>query len=621
MGQIMKNASSETHVPARESTALVRVAWPAFLLGLVFLGWCAGNGKWTPAAWRYPTAYTEPEKGDVVHALAMMKAGANGEFLPLGWKGAKDLGAPFEANWNDWPLVEEVLVVLFSGLGSVFGLFAGMNIATVLAHLTAAAAFYWLARTENCSRLCAFVAALAYGLAPFIFAQSPFHITTEYVWHVPLFLPIWRWSATAPGIEWGSRKFWYAVTVAAVAGLQSPYFTNILCQLTLLGAVALYWRDRSWPPLKSALAVIGTAAVAFAVMNLDTWTYKAVHGANPGALVREYKWLEIYGLKLVDLVVPPVTHHAEMFSRFAQAHRAAAPLQDEGSYLGIVGILSLGWLVGTAVSDVVRGRANALPLAAWQVLWIVLCVSTGGLNSILGAFGFTLFRTGCRYSIVILAIVLLYAAQRLTAWQEEQEAANGAGAAKLFSKVAAAFLCALILWDQVPRAPTMAQTTAIARQVDGDREFVGKMETVLPPGSMVFQLPVMDFPESPLPGIPSYDHFRPYLYSQHLRFSFGSMKGRPREQWQHELQKLLLDGAQINQEAKKIQFNTANVRRAVDELQRLGFKAIYINRNGFPDRGKGLEEALLEIGYDKPPIRNATGDLVCIQLTEKAVDK
>ena len=119
----MKNASSETHVPARESTALVRVAWPAFLLGLVFLGWCAGNGKWTPAAWRYPTAYTEPEKGDVVHALAMMKAGANGEFLPLGWKGAKDLGAPFEANWNDWPLVEEVLVVLFSGLGSVFGLF------------------------------------------------------------------------------------------------------------------------------------------------------------------------------------------------------------------------------------------------------------------------------------------------------------------------------------------------------------------------------------------------------------------------------------------------------------------------------------------------------------------
>ena len=70
MGQIMKNASSETHVPARESTALVRVAWPAFLLGLVFLGWCAGNGKWTPAAWRYPTAYTEPEKGDVVHALA-----------------------------------------------------------------------------------------------------------------------------------------------------------------------------------------------------------------------------------------------------------------------------------------------------------------------------------------------------------------------------------------------------------------------------------------------------------------------------------------------------------------------------------------------------------------------
>ena len=51
------------------------------------------------------------------------------------------------------------------------------------------------------------------------------------------------------------------------------------------------------------------------------------------------------------------------------------------------------------------------------MLWIVLCFSTGGLNAILGSFGFTYFRAGSRYSVVILAIVLLYAAQRLTALQ------------------------------------------------------------------------------------------------------------------------------------------------------------------------------------------------------------
>lgn len=602
------------------SDALPTWLLPLLLLVVVGLAWCAGNDRWSPASWGVPTAYLEPDKGDVVHALAMMKAVGDGEFVPLAWKTVGSLGAPRSANWNDWPFVEELLVVFYGLLGGLFGLFAGLNVGTIVAHLSAAAAFYVVARWEDCDRTWAFVAALAFGLAPFIFAQSPFHITTEYVWHVPLFLPIWRWIATEPGIVWGSRRFWFAVVVGCITGLQSPYWTNIFCQLTLLGAGAMYWRHRSWPAFRSALAVIGAAAVAFALMNIDTWTYRLVNGPNPGALSREYKWMEIYGLKLVDLVIPPVTHHSNAFAAFAIKHKIgnpaqgippASPLQDEGSYLGIVGLLALGWLAGTAVSDAVKGKANDISLAAWQVLWIVICFTTGGLNAILGAFGFTLFRTGQRYSIVILAIVLLYAAQRLTAWQQTRRVHGGTSLGML---AAAAAVCGLILWDQVPRAPAQEQTATIARQVAADREFTEKMEAALPAGAMVFQFPVMEFPESPMPGVPSYDHFRPYLYSKHLRYSFGSMKGRERERWQPAVQAKFFEGATLDREAGAIRVNSANAKAAVEELKRLGFSAIYVNRNGFPDRGKGIEEALLDLGYTKPPLRNATGDLACIIL-------
>jgi phosphoglycerol transferase len=178
--------------------------------------------------------------------------------------------------------------------------------------------------------------------------------------------------------------------------------------------------------------------------------------------------------------------------------------------------------------------------------------------------------------------------------------------------------CLVILWDQVPRAPTAEEVTTIARQVEADREFTEKMEAALPEAAMVFQLPVMEFPESPTPGVPPYDHFRPYLYSKNLRYSFGSMKGREREKWQLALQGLMFQGATLNQESQTIQFNTGNVSRVVDELKKIGFAAIYINRNGFPDRAKGLEEALLELGHSKPPIRNATGDLACIVLEKDA---
>jgi phosphoglycerol transferase len=432
---------------------------------------------------------------------------------------------------------------------------------------------------------------------------------------------VWRWIVTDDGIEWRSSRFWTAVAIGLIAGLQNVYYTNIFCQLTLVGAVVRAIRLRTSRPLAVAAAVIGAAAFGFFVSNLDTWTYKLAHGGNEGALVREYKWIEIYGLKIKDLFIPPIAHRSDVLAHFSKAHRQVAPLNDEGaSYQGIVGLSCLLWLVATSVRAMIDRREREVPLEAWQMLWIVLMFTTGGFNAIIGAFGFTMFRGACRYSIVILAITLLWAARRLSAMQTASEAAHPNVATKRLWTVAAAVTCLIILWDQVPRSPTVEETATIARLVDADREFTEKMETALPVGAMVFQLPVMEFPESPAAGVPPYDHFRPYLYSKNLHYSFGSMKGRERERWQPAVQAKFFEGAILDQNAGKIRVNENNARIAVDELKRLGFSAIYVNRNGFPDRGKGIEESLLDLGYAKPPIRNATGDLSCIVL-EKQQEK
>jgi hypothetical protein len=570
--------------------------WLAALLALVALAWCTGTGRWTAAAWNTPTQYGDGFYCDVISTLAGMKATAEGHNLPFAWKTIPELGAPFDGNWTDWPSIEELQGLLVGLLGKTFGLFAGLNLALLIGHLLAAGTMFFVARSLDCAATWAFVAALAYGLAPFIFAQSPHHITVAYAWHIPLFVLVWKWASVEPGLEFGSRRFWWAIGIAFLTGLQNVYYTNIFCQLTLLGAGFLWLRTGSRTPLKAALAVVGAAAAAFALMNLDTWTFRAVNGPNPGAVVREYKWLEIYGLKLVDLVVPPTTHHFQRFADFARSHRAAAPLQDEGSYLGLVGLAALGLLAFSSIAAVVKNRANSIPMEAWQVLWIVLCFSTGGLNAILGACGFTLFRTGCRYSVVILAIALIYAAQRLTALQRAAAFRTDPDTLRIGGLTAAAAACLVILWDQVPRAPTADQTSAIARQVEADRQFVAQMEAALPAGAMVFQLPIMEFPEAPAPGVPPYDHFRPYLYSKQLRFSFGSMKGRPREQWQQELGRVPFD-------------------KAIEQIKERGFAAVSINRNGFPDKGKQLVEKLRGMGFEKPPIESAAGDLVCVPLT------
>jgi hypothetical protein len=596
--------------PASEWWAVV------LLLCLTGAAWCSANAKWTAVDWAAPASYIEDaEKSDVVITLAGMKAVTEGDSLPFLWKSVARLGAPYAANWNDWPSLDEVHGLVQLVLARAFGIFAGLNVLLLMGHLQAAATFYAVARWSGAAVSWSFVGGLAFGVAPFLFAQSAHHSTVQWAWHVPLFTLAWRWIATENGIAWWSTRFWQAVAIGLIAGLQNVYYTNIFCQLTLVCALAQAIRLRTSRPLAVAAAVIGAAAFGFFVSNLDTWIFKLFHGPNAGALVREYKWIEIYGLKIKDLFTPPVVHRSEAIANFAKAHRQVAPLLDEGaSYQGIVGIGCLFWLVATSVRAMIDRREKDVPIETWWVLWIVLMFTTGGLNAIIGALGFTMFRGACRYSIVILAITLLWAARRVSALQVEAEARDGGNARSWQWWAAAIVLCGVILWDQVPRAPTAEAIATIDRQVAADREFTEKMEAALPDGAMVFQMPVMEFPEGPIPGVPPYDHFRPYIFSKHLRFSFGTHKGREREKWQPAVQGKFFEGATLDQQAGVIRVKPESARAAIDELKRLGFSAIYINRNGFPDRGRGIEEALLELGYAKPPIRNASGDLACIVL-------
>ena len=574
----------------------------AVLLVTVTLVWCSAHGTWDAASWSLPTSYPvagneDLEKSDVLGMFCYLKASGEGHLPPFFWKTIPNLGAPYEANWNDFPTLDEIPFFVDALLAKAFGLFAGLNLGMLLGHLLAAAVFFCVARWSSGTVSLSFIAALAFGLSPYAFQHGPHHMQVAYTWPIPLFLLVWRWVSTEPGIEPWSRRWWWAIAIGFIAGLHHVYYTNILCQLTLLGALIQFRHHRSFPALLSALAVIAAAAAAFVLMNLDTWTYKLAHGANGGALVREYQWLELYGLKIKDLFVPPLSHRSELLAGFSSSNRAVAPLLDErASYQGIVGLACLLWLAFEAVRAMLDRRERDVPMEAWQVFWIVLMFTTGGLNAILGTAGFTLFRSGCRYSIVIMAIALLWAVRRGSTLERgfmRGRVLDGATLGMVGAAAVAA--CMVIVWDEAPRPPTKEEVAAIARQVDSDRAFTKKMEASLPEGAMVFQLPIMEFPEAPVPGMTPYDHFRPYLYSKNLRYSFGSMKGRPREAWQQELGKRSLE-------------------EAVAEIEKRGFAAVYINRNGFPERAQPIEKALRAMGYSKPPIVSATGDLVCIPL-------
>lgn len=588
------------------------------LVLLIVAAWCGATGKGITTRWDMPSTYLDAVYSDFVGMCGYLRSLHGWAALPYGPKIAPDLAAPDTLNWNAIVTTDEAVQFVFSSLMRAFGLFVGFNLGVLLGHVAAGITFYLVARAWlDVAPLWAFTGGLAFGLAPYLFAESPHHITCQYCWHLPLFPMVWSWAATDPGLQWRSRRFWVACVIAFVTGIQNPYFTFVFCQLTLLCGFVTAWRQRRRAALLSAAAVVAVSAAGFLIGNLDTIAYRLAHGAGDSPIVaeREYKWMDIYGFKVVDMFIPWITHHSQVFARFGMLHRQASVLNDEEgcAYLGLLGIACLAWLVSVAVRAGVEGRGKDVPREVWWVLWIVLFFNTGGLNSLIASFtGFTLFRTGIRYAVVILVIVLLFAVRRLSDWQRDTAAQLSSETLRIAMPTLATAACLLVLWDQVPRGPTAEKTALIESAVESDRAFVRQMETALRKGAMVFQLPVME--GRPVRGVSTWDHYRPYLYSTTLHWSNGAISGSKTLEWQKAVQRRMFQGSNIHQEIEPMRLNRDNVRDAVEELRNKGFSAIYLNRNGFPDRGQGLFDSLAELGFDKPPIVSGMEDLACVVL-------
>jgi phosphoglycerol transferase len=112
----------------------------------------------------------------------------------------------------------------------------------------------------------------------------------------------------------------------------------------------------------------------------------------------------------------------------------------------------------------------------------------------------------------------------------------------------------------------------------------------MPAGSMVFQLPYLSYPENPAPAaMQPYSHLRAYLHSTTLRWSYPDMRGRLTD-WPAQLDKLPI----------------TDVVRAVAAA---GFTGLYVDENGYDDRGAQLQGLLAPL-LGPPSVVSKDGTLV-----------
>jgi phosphoglycerol transferase len=130
-----------------------------------------------------------------------------------------------------------------------------------------------------------------------------------------------------------------------------------------------------------------------------------------------------------------------------------------------------------------------------------------------------------------------------------------------------------------------------------DAEFVDQIQTAVPAGAMIFQLPYVQFPESPeIYGMRDYELFRGYLHSRTLRWSYGAMKNREDDVWQRKVAGL-------------------PIGEFVQTLGFAGFSGIYLDRYGYEDKGLAILKDLSN-ALEVKPLTSRDGRLVFFNMTD-----
>lgn len=505
-----------------------------------------------------------PYSGDLWFHSMLVKG-----MIDNGWYLANPfLGAPEGSSLLEFSYAPTIHMALMKAI-SVFSQrwVVVMNVYFMLTYpLTAVTALVTF-RNFNVARAPALLASLLFTFLPYHFERGQAHLPYAAYYLTPLagMVALWVWTQ-----QWNRRRFLTAASICAAISFDLPYYSFFSALLIGTSGVHASLSSRKTRSVIPPLVLIGVILLASLANLTPTLLYIQAHGRNLSVLEREPAAAEVFGMKLVQLLLPIRGHRLAPFAEIKASYRVAAPLvnENDAASLGVVAATGFFLLLVLLIAPGLPWAREPLyaGLARLNVI-AVLIATVGGFGALLAFTLLPQIRSYNRMSVFVAYFCLFAVALSLsrlpTRW---------------LWPVSLTLLIVGLL-DQI-RANVAVPFDVVRVEMSSDQHFVDRIEASLPAGAMVFQLPYQPFPEAQsVVNMEDYSHLKGYLHSRRLRWSYASTKGRSLAKWQEESSQLPPD-------------------QLIKELTSSGFSGIYIDRFGYADRAANLEKdltSLLEI--------------------------
>lgn len=507
-------------------------------------------------------------------------------------------GYPFGSNFLDFPGADGAAHLIIKCLALFGGWVAAVNLFFLLGFPSCFVATYITARAFGLDRSFAFVMGALYAFSTFHFMRIS-HLFYTWYFVAPLFfylaLSIYQAGESPRKTVFSSRfgkGLGVAVSMVVLASFGVYYALFGLIVLALAGVLSVM-RSGGFYGARKAAVLCALVVMGVLINVMPTMVGNYTRGSNPEVAQRSPIESEIYGLKMMQLLMPRTDHRSSHFQSVAKTYDLISPLQNENvtASLGIIGAVGFMLvLLYVALSPFNSGYDDRLRLLASITFVLFMFGTIGGLGSLFAWVVSPSIRGWNRVSVFIACGALLFLFVAIQTVLERR-----AGKVAKFSAIIAVMLLLIGIYDQtIPACRSCAAGQKLS--FEADRTFVQAIEGALPAGAAVYQLPYIGFPEVPvLHKLQNYQMMAGVLNSTALHWSFGGMKGRSGDLFYRSLAK-------------------EPMSRQLEVIRRLGFTGIYLDRRGYADNGESVIKELSRLLHVGPLLESTSKQQVFFKL-------
>ena len=491
--------------------------------------------------------------------------------------------APDNASW----LILKLLTAL--GLSS----FAASNLYFLIGFPACFALSFDVLRKFKLDPIFSVAAALLYTFLPFHFYRFE-HLTYTWYFVVPVYFKValklfsledeeeFQFSRE---IRWISLMFFLSCF--------GVYYTLFGLTLIMFSAVVKCSRYNVVQLGKITTTFAGTLILG-SVVNLipNIWFLLKNKTEVSESVLRSKTAGDVYSFRLIQLLLPNEDHLFAPLRTLANSYNLNASFVNENrsATLGVVGSVGLMILLFVLLRGSLENSKSNLWFLASTSWFLFLVGTTGGFGPMATYLGMESIRGWNRISVFVAFGSIAGAFFLL------QYFAKSRRHVLLISILVIAFG----LLDQVGGFYTF-RTGQVRNEFVDSQKFVELIESSMPVGSAVYNLPYTDFPEPNPSGGVAYESGEGFLHSKSLKWSYGLNKST--------------EGAKFFGSLA-----SESIATQIRVIKRMGFNGVYLDLRGFGNDAMQVKVDFLELGM-VPMYERADGNVVFFRTGAKRISE